>query len=67
VSGRVATGVHLSAADARYLARKARRAHARRPIAGGLRSAPHGRTSRSAWPTLTTSSPALACSRRRRA
>jgi GTP cyclohydrolase II len=45
----------------------ARRPHAGRSTPGGLRSAPHGRTSRSAWSTVTASSPALACSRRRRA
>ena len=61
VTARVPTGVHLSATNARYLATKARRgAHTLdRPAVGGVRSVDgHGRTSRSAWSTVTASCPA---------
>ena len=68
VTARVPTGVHLSATNARYLATKARRGRTRstsRCQQGEIR--PHrGRTSRSAWPTVTASCPACASARRRR-
>ncbi len=60
VIARVPTAVHLSDANARYLATKAQRgAHTLDvPLSAG-------ETSRSAWSTVTASSPAAACVRRR--
>jgi GTP cyclohydrolase II len=68
VTSSVATGVHLSATNARYLSSdKGGKGgpHARRPAVGRVRSF-QGSASTSACSTLTTSRPASACASRRR-
>jgi GTP cyclohydrolase II len=71
VTARVATGVHLCAANARYLATKAGIGPTRstsRCQRAELRSdgGSSGRISRSAWFTVTASCPVVASARRRR-